>query len=38
MTLYALLKAISLGWQEKKVSENAEKIGEMGRRLHERSS
>jgi len=35
-TLISLLKVIALGWQEQQVSENAQKIKELGCQLHER--
>jgi DNA recombination protein RmuC len=36
-TLLALLKAIELGWREEKMAENAQKISEAGRTVHERA-
>jgi len=38
MTLYALLRAVAAGWQEKMLAENAERIGDAGRELYERVS
>lgn len=35
-TLLALLKAVELGWREEKLAENAQKISEAGRKVHER--
>jgi DNA recombination protein RmuC len=35
-TLLALLRAMSLGWREERLAENAQRISDEGRRLHER--
>lgn len=35
-TLVALLRAIELGWREQRLAENAEKIQDAGRKVHER--
>ncbi len=35
-TLLGLLRAISCGWREERLAENAQRISEEGRRLHER--
>ncbi len=35
-TLIALLRTASLGWQEQQLAENARRIGEEGKKLHER--
>ena len=37
-TLYSLLKTVALGWQEQRVTENAEQIARLGRELHKRIS
>ena len=36
MTLIALLRAVSYGWQQERVADGARAIGEAGRELHER--
>lgn len=36
MTLIALLRAVSFGWQQERVADSARAIGEAGRELHER--
>ena len=35
-TLIALLKTVEMGWQEAKLAEEASKIGDLGRELHDR--
>ncbi|MEX2213712.1 MAG: DNA recombination protein RmuC [Phycisphaeraceae bacterium] len=35
-TLYALLKAVAMGWREQQLAENAKKISEAGVELHKR--
>jgi DNA recombination protein RmuC len=35
-TLVSLLKAVEMGWREERVAENANRISELGRELHER--
>jgi DNA recombination protein RmuC len=35
-TLLALLRAMSLGWREERLAENAQRISDEGRKLHER--
>ena len=35
MTLYALLRAVAVGWQEKRLAENAERIAEVGQKVYE---
>jgi len=35
-TLLGLLRAIACGWREERLAENAQRISEEGRRLHER--
>ena len=35
-TLVALLKTVAMGWQERKIAEEATEIGHLGRELHDR--
>jgi DNA recombination protein RmuC len=35
-TLLAMLKAVAYGWREQRLAENAQRISEVGRELHER--
>ena len=37
-TLIGLLRAVHVGWREKKLSDNAEKLFELGRELHDRAA
>ncbi len=37
-TLVALLKCVAMGWQERRIADEALKIGELGRELHDRLS
>lgn len=35
--LFALLKAVALGWQQQRIADNAAELAERGRRLHDRT-